>query len=216
MSTCIQVPVYAGQGTSLADSQQACRKALACIKEPAGALLLTSCFDAFLVELASLDKAEIEGANIDVSSFDRPQSLLDLADDEVLSNPIMSGARLFLQQTLTYLSAYANSTASSLSWAKRTNNVVLGFSSGILSALVAATSSSTIEYLSSAVGVFRVAFWLGFRANSARSRMLEGAGLSKDDARPWALVFVGWSKEDALTHVSEYNTQVRFTIPISQ
>ncbi|VDB91855.1 unnamed protein product [Peniophora sp. CBMAI 1063] len=208
MPSCIEVTIFAGQGTGHQNSELACKQALACVKEPAGALLLAYLFDTFRAELASLKETELDYADIDVGRFDRPETLLGLQDESPSCNPIITGTRLLAQQVITYLVTCFLPSTSSPSSTHAPANVAVGFSSGILAAYVAATSATTPEYINNAVSAFRLAFWVGVRAQSARREMLESAGVSKDDARPWALVFSGWSKkEDAYSFVDQYNLQ---------
>ncbi|KZV60680.1 ketoacyl-synt-domain-containing protein [Peniophora sp. CONT] len=214
MSDYIEIPIFASQGTGPTITQQAAEKALTCAKSPGGSLLLTSCFETFHTELSSLDTGELAYMDIDLSDFDHPEALLFLPHPRYHYHRVISWTRFFVLQSLTYLATRSDPSTSAFRTAHTPGAMILGFSSGILPACVAGTSSSTIEYITGAIAALRLSIWIGVRTQALRRSALEEAGMAKDDTRPWALVFVGWSRENALTHVAAYNTQFANESPL--
>ncbi|KAI0064076.1 ketoacyl-synt-domain-containing protein [Artomyces pyxidatus] len=209
----IDVPVFAGHGTASANSLPTRERALRYASSPSGSLLLSSCFDAFHAELATLSPADAHAAGVDAADFFNPHSLLAVPPEKYVHNPVISGSGLFLIQALTYLNlveSYANqlgtsSFASSLEKNRTHGLGVLGFSSGILPACVVATSASTLEYLSHSVSAFRLAFWIGVRTQLYRRSALEAARASSDDTRPWSLVFLGLGHQAVEDAISQFS-----------
>ncbi|KII86717.1 hypothetical protein PLICRDRAFT_177466 [Plicaturopsis crispa FD-325 SS-3] len=197
----LNVPVFAGQGTSAADSRQTREQALRDAASPSGSLLLSSCFEAFHREIDSLTAAQIERLGIRVCDFTTPDTLLSFSSDRYLHNALLSGTTLFLIQSLRYLAFVESTLIPSSSFlplhdglkANKTHGLgVLGFSSGILCASVVATSTSTLSYISHSVEAFRLAFWIGFRTQNYRTDYMERiTGI--DSTHSWSLVFLGLS-----------------------
>ncbi|KAA1469652.1 polyketide synthase [Dentipellis sp. KUC8613] len=209
----LNVPVFAGHGTTAINSPQTRERASRDASSASGSLLLSACYDAFQSELASLSEAEAKAAGVDSRDFDKPELLLSLPQERYLSNPIISGITLFLVQTLRYLAfieSYLASTSQPFASVLASNRAhslgVLGFSSGILPACVVGTSISTLEFITNAVQVFRLVFWIGVRAQLYKVAALESVeSLGDDAALPWSLVFLGMGRQQAEDAVKQFS-----------
>ncbi|KAF7776218.1 hypothetical protein Agabi119p4_4611 [Agaricus bisporus var. burnettii] len=200
-ATFLNIPVFAGQGAAAADYIAFRKQAQRDATSSAGSLLLTACFEAFRAELSCLSQVEILRTGIDLSNFKHRNALLDIPPDCYLSNPILTGTTLFLFQSLRYLAYIETSggveeTLAPFSDVLKGNREyqlgVLGFSSGILPAVVVATSFNTISYISRSVEAYRLAFWIGVRVQPFREKI----ALPNPDS-PWSLVFSGLDKKSA-------------------
>ncbi|SJL00722.1 related to polyketide synthase modules and related proteins [Armillaria ostoyae] len=210
---CIDVPVFGGQGTAAANSPQARQQALLDASSPSGSVLLAACHATLHAELETLSSTELSQANIDLSDFQTKESILALPTDRYLHNAVISGTTLFLLQTLRYLayidaSVASNGSLTPFSDVLKLNSVhgvgILGFSSGILPAAIVATSFSSVSFLARAVEAYRLAIWIGVRAQIFRGTMLSGSFPEAVHSSPWSLVFLGLNKEDAEVAISDF------------
>jgi hypothetical protein len=177
VSTHLNIPIFAGQGTVAANHFSTHNQALKDASSSAGSVLLSTCHDIFHAELASLSSDDFERIDIDKADFLNREALLDIRTERYLYNALISGTSLCLIQSLRYLAivetfAVTNSSVNPFVDFLKCNadhNVgILGFSSGILPSCIAGTSSSTIAYISHAVEAYRLAFWIGLRVQQFR------------------------------------------------
>lgn len=206
----LNIPIFAGQGTSAANSPATRKQALKDASTPAGSLLHAACFETFHSELSSLPRDEILKAGIDLSDFKNKNTLLDVPAERYLNNPIITGTTLFLLQSLRYL-AYIESFGTAAESPTPFSDVlkgnleynlgVLGFSSGILAAVVVATSFNTISYISRSVEAYRLAVWIGIRTQQYRKQTIIG-----DSPSPWSLVFLGLDKKSAEEAIAAFHS----------
>lgn len=203
------IPIFAGQGNPTIDSAQTYQQALRALELPLGGLLLNSCHRAFLEELSSLNEVEAVQVRLPVTDFPNPAALLAVPSLRHRHNSLLSGTRLFLIQALFYLS-YENSLEANPSYSfgesLRTSAGnqagILGFSSGILPACVVATSASTVEYIYRSVQAFRLAFWIGVRAQIYRSATLTSPA---QQAFPWSISLSGINKDDVSAALESFS-----------
>ncbi|KAF7337824.1 Non-reducing polyketide synthase terA [Mycena venus] len=204
----MDIPIFAGQGTATSASRA---QALQDARSSSGETLLSACLETFHAELSSLPPHELSQTGIDLQAdFKSRDSLLE-PPVEYLHNPIMSGTTLFLFQSLRYLSFVESTGANESSMTpfsdvfKRCRNV-LGFSSGIVPACVAASSSDLSSYISYAVQAYRLAVWIGVRTQSYCTTVLENAAVSSIDRThsPWSVVILGISKKEAEQLLQEF------------
>ncbi|KAF4596739.1 Type I Iterative Polyketide synthase (PKS) [Pleurotus pulmonarius] len=197
--TILDVPVFAGQGTTAANSPQTRQQALKDAASPAGSLLLSSCFETFHNELSTLTTEELASVDITLSEFANKNALLEVPSDKYSNNSLITGPTLFLIQSLRYLafveaSGLENDSLTPFSDVLKGNLEhglgVFGFSSGILPAVVVGSALSTITYISRAVEAYRLALWIGVRTQIYRAKHA-----ASDPSSPWSLVFLGISKE---------------------
>ncbi|TFK43602.1 polyketide synthase [Crucibulum laeve] len=205
----LDVPVFAGQGTSAANSPATRQQALRDASSPVGSLLLSACFEAFHSEVSSLSAEELLQAGIDLSDFKNKNALLDLPADRYLTNPIITGTTLFLLQSLRYVAfveanGAANHSLTPFSDVLKDNlqyNMgILGFSSGILPACVVGTALNTVTYITQSVEAYKLAIWIGIRTQIYRA-----AVLTSNPELPWSLVFLGLDKKSAEEAVNTFN-----------
>ncbi|KAG9308914.1 putative polyketide synthase [Chiua virens] len=200
----IVIPMFAGQGTTRTSLEQAAYQAIRDAGSPTGSLLLSSCLDVFLAELAALTPAELDQSGICPSDFDHPCRLL-VPYDKYLKNHIISGTFLFLAQVLRYQS-YAQDTSRSLLDLLRLNIIhdvgVLGLSSGIFPACVVATSYNPLSYITTAVETFRLVFWIALRVLQFTRKLLEKKPV--DPSLPWSVSCVGLTKVDVEQHITQF------------
>ncbi|KAJ7133377.1 hypothetical protein C8R44DRAFT_849492 [Mycena epipterygia] len=198
----LDILVFAGQGTS--GTSAACAQALQDARSASGATLLSACHQIFHNELATLPPDLLSLTSIEIGDFGSPQSLLKAPGTRYERNPVISGTTLFLVQALRYLSfiegcAAAENSRTPFSDALKRTNGVLGFSSGILPACVAASSSDLISYISHSAQAYQLAFWVGVRSQIYCATLRDnapGIGIGNDNS-PWSLVILGVSKEEA-------------------
>ncbi|KAF7327244.1 hypothetical protein MKEN_00301700 [Mycena kentingensis (nom. inval.)] len=205
----MDVPLFAGQGTSSASQAAALAQALDDAKTAACATLLDACYDAFHDELSSLSSAERDALCISLDDFPSPTSLLHLRHSpnalssatartpySARGNPLASNASLFLVQTLRYLRVVSADGAGRSPFrdalARCGRCGVVGFSSGILAACVVASSPSLGAFIANAADAMRVAVWIGVRAMQYQLR----AGTVEDADLPWSIVVLGASRDE--------------------
>ncbi|PBK78491.1 polyketide beta-ketoacyl-synthase [Armillaria solidipes] len=220
---CIDVPVFGGQGTASANSPQARQQALLDASSPSGSVLLAACHAILHAELEMLSSTELSQVNIDLSDFQTKESILALPTERYLHNAVISGTTLFLLQTLRYLayidaSVASNGSLTPFSDVLKLNSVhglgILGFSSGILPAAVVATSFSSVSFLSHAVEAYRLAIWIGVRAQIFRGATLSGSFPDVVHSSPWSLVFLGLNKDDAEVAISDFAKTIAESSPL--
>ncbi|KAG6829310.1 Type I Iterative PKS [Tricholoma furcatifolium] len=215
MSSDLYLPIFAGQGTSVATSSEVRLTALADASSSSGSMLLSTCHAVFHKELSSLSTAEFRALNIDMMDFPLPKDLL-LSKARYQHNAVMSGSTIFLLQSLRYL-AFVEATSFMIDPQTPFGNIlkgildsgtgILGFSSGVLPACVVATSSSTFSYITKAVEAYRLALWIGIRCHLFRINILKDASLDLDTDLPWSLVFMGMSRVDAEESITSFTKE---------
>ena len=206
------LPAFGGQGTGVFDTRNAPYQGFNVATTPSAVTLLTACHAALHTELASLSSATLENVDICASDFADKHSILNPTNERLLDNPAFCGPRLFLIQVLQYISFVENGrvpvSPTPFVDALRSNLNhavgILGFSSGIISACVVATSATLHSFICYAVEAYRLAFWIGVRSQLYR------AGLSAWPTRgyrlrPWSLVLLGMNKTDIQNAVDHFN-----------
>lgn len=211
----LNVPVFAGHGTTAAQSSSTFQQAQQDASTTSGSLLLAACHEAFHTEMAILPPSELARLNINLSQFQHKGSLITLptSTSSLRHNALFSSSSLFLIQALRYLAVVeaealrTHSITPFTDFLKTTfsrGSGILGFSSGILPACVVATSQNAITYITRCVEVYRFALWLGLRSQQYRLRVLEESALPSDSPLPWSLVFLGMSREVAENAISSF------------
>ncbi|KAF8182359.1 putative polyketide synthase [Pholiota molesta] len=211
MDSSALVPIFGGQGMmSLKDS----KRILSLATSPSGAVLLDACYTAFHDELLSLTPEELKNIDICASDFKNMDSILFPDSQQYHDNPTLSGATLILLQSLAYL-VYAESSCVkgaqlSFEHALRSHTSgrvgVLGFSSGIISACVVATSPSVPSFISNALQAYRLALWIGIRSQIHRKHLLDSSIPERlEEVCPWSLMLRGLNKNQAQRSISCFN-----------
>ncbi|KAF9219881.1 putative polyketide synthase [Gyrodon lividus] len=205
----IIVPVFSGQGSGRASLGQASDQAIRDAASHSGSLLLSSCLDAFLAELRVLSPQELDQTGISPSDFTHPHSLLS-PHPKYTKNQIISGTFLFLTQVLRYQSYVQSTSRSGLSPEFFKTNLnhgvgILGLSSGIFPACVVAASDNPLTYITTAVQVFRLVFWIGFRVLQFTRKLLRDSPV--DSTLPWSVACLGLTRADIQDHITRFEQQ---------
>ena len=204
----IVLPVFAGQGTTRASLNHAADQAIRDADSPTGSLLLSSCLDVFLSELAALSPTELDQTGICPSDFDDPRRLL-IPGPKYLKNHIISGVFLFLAQVLRYQSYVQTTSRSFLDLLKANIDHaagVLGLSSGIFPACVVAASRSPLSYITTTVEIFRLIFWIALRVVQFTRKLLKEKPV--DATLPWSVACLGLTKTDVEQHITRFEQKV--------
>ncbi|KAF9483554.1 ketoacyl-synt-domain-containing protein [Pholiota conissans] len=205
------IPIFGGQGMmSLSDT----KKIISLATSPSGVVLLDACHTAFHDELLSLTPAERRNVDICASDFTKKHSILVPDHQRYYDSPTVSGASLVLLQSLAYM-VYAEAggaDGTQVSFAHRLHSYanghtgVLGFSSGIISACVVATSPSIPSFISNALQAYRLALWIGIRSQLYRKDILDSfAPRRSGKARSWSSMLRGLSPHFARESLSSFN-----------
>ncbi|KAF2836624.1 conidial yellow pigment biosynthesis polyketide synthase [Patellaria atrata CBS 101060] len=169
--------------------------------------ILSACFDAFVLEIQSLqdDEKLLLGEDI-FSAFTTPLSLA-IPSKSFSSNPIIQNTALYIQQMLEYLRY--NSTQHEQN---RTIDEVSGLCSGLIPAVMVAASPALLDgkLHGWAVEGFRLVFWIGIRvAQNSRTQ-----GHNNPNDLPWSLVVSGLGLEEMNEVLKRYNQTEKPEFPI--
>lgn len=80
---------------------------------------------------------------------------------------------------------------------------LLGFSSGIIPACVAASSSTTMDYVNHSTQMYRLVIWIGIRCQLYKVR-----NQSAQSHLPWSCVFFRLTKEEADKRISVLRLEI--------
>ncbi|KAL4246221.1 hypothetical protein ABKN59_009371 [Abortiporus biennis] len=219
--------VLEGQGTIAATSQETTATAFSDAQSPLGYSFLQACHQAFIEELTSLSSDDQLACGLSRENFENPSSLIRIQDD-FLPNAIIANVNLYLIQILRFLvstsfpvlheSQAFPSKQNSASFAPKTSNII-GFSSGAFAACVIASSASIPSLFLFGVEAFKVAFWVGFRAEMyARKTLLDypvqlspsTLDISSPAPHSWSLISFGATKEDVRDAVRRFEESEEF------
>jgi len=220
-TTLLLLLVFGGQGSLHLQATPTDKHSLRLAESPSGRILLAACYSALHAELNSLSDDELKELDLLPSDFFDKQTLIVLPDARYVTNPAICGPTLLLNQILRYLLFVDIEIAPSSTrplWPSVDifqSNIqhgvgILGFSSGILSACVVATSCSTLVLINRAVEAYRLALWIGIRAQIYRVGALKLA-CPDITLTSWSLVLFGISKCDAQNAISIFNKVCHLT-----
>lgn len=149
---------------------------------------------------------------------------LPISDQSLLQHPLVSLPSLYVAQTIRLLEDLEVETGP-LSESPAT---VIGFSSGLLPALLVASSFPTsgqrskdltpqaqITLLRNALALFEVALILGIESEAVKGEMLSASGMTLDDPmreKEWASVVFGETRSDLEERVAEWNSQTSVSL----
>ena len=203
----VVVPIFSGLGTSDVISEEWLRQSLTDSDSPTGSLLLQSCYFAFVTELASLSSADLCLLGISLADFHTPTSLLTLGKTNHI---LLSHSFLFLSQALRWLSLIDPSRQDALVQQLDVTIGCLSFSLGVLIAPVIASSTTLLDYLSSAVEAYKVTLWIGIRLHLHRHRNPSRITLHESS---WSIVCTGISPPAAQRFIADFHAAVSETTP---
>lgn len=178
--------LFNGQGsTTIFSSGSAAASLDAAKASSAAATLLSRCHAAFLDDLCTIDHQASRTIAIDTRAFHDPRSLLSPPAD-YRTHGIIQGTTLLLHQLLHYL-AYVETSKTTFDTVFDEILETTGLCSGILPALVVASSQSVQEFVKHGVEAFRLAFWVGYHST------LESHDESRGgfEGKPWMLTVSG-------------------------
>ncbi|ORY65436.1 uncharacterized protein BCR38DRAFT_432775 [Pseudomassariella vexata] len=154
--------LFGGQGSTTVFSHSASAAAEEdAHSASAGSILLSRCHVAFLQEIASLDARSQDVLAIDLGLFPLPRDLLKPVA-QYHTHAVLQATTIYLCQVLHYLAEIHRVDGRFEDFFDHVRETA-GFSSGLLPAVVAARSHSLDEFITTAVEVFRLAFWIAFR-----------------------------------------------------
>lgn len=159
-------------------------------------LLMSACHAAFLQEVL---RSRSHGPVPPWAQFRppaQPEALLTIPT-EYCDNPIFQGVSLCVSQLRTYL-------ASDPDLVMHTQSVAGGFCSGMLPAVVLASSTTIDDFIQHSTEAVRLAYWIGFRATELSER-IEGEEWQR---HPWALSVFRTDKEQLEQVIATFNTRV--------
>ncbi|CAG8892509.1 unnamed protein product [Penicillium egyptiacum] len=120
--------------------------------------LFKACHAAFLGEIEATKNYNTGPSWANLDDFQSPDLLISVPQEH-WQNPIVQGVALCLQQLATYLQQ-----SPSLDHVQSPPLGVIGFCSGVLPALVLASSRSISDYIEHSRQAIRLAYWIGYRA----------------------------------------------------
>ena len=204
----IVVPVFPGLGTAAAISDAWRNQSLSDYHSPSGSLLLQSCYRAFLEELASLSSNDLHHLGISFCDFPAPASLL--THEENTNHIVLSHSFLFLSQALRWLSLNDSSHQGAFVQPFDPTVGCLAFSLGALFAPVVASSTTLLDYLSTAVEAYKVTLWIGIRIHLYHHGNPSSA-TPRDSS--WSIVCTGVNPIAAQQLVTDFRATVSDTSP---
>ncbi|KAL8717978.1 MAG: hypothetical protein Q9225_004837 [Loekoesia sp. 1 TL-2023] len=157
-----KVTIFGGQGSTSLFLPRTAERAEENLKSsPLTGILISRCYAAYLNEhlLTSCD------ASTDLKEFSSQKELQAFLNPptSLQSHPIVQGTTLCVHQLLEYLACTGPLTHQvNEGWPQQTDEIV-GFCSGVLPAVVVASSRTVEEYIEASVQAVRVAFHIGRR-----------------------------------------------------
>lgn len=197
--------VLDGQGIPASTSPQTIQIALQDATVPLGHAVLLACHQAFLQDYRSLTPEEQADSGLTIDDCPSPESLLELPQC-ILYNAIVGNIHLYLIQLLRYI---ANIDASTLGEMHPSIGElgVLGFSTGMIASTVIACADNIPRFISHATEAFRLAFFMGLRAQQYLARAIPDIQLSDPAAQSWTLVTFGSSRAEIQGAVEKFNAE---------
>lgn len=206
----VVVPIFSGLGTTAAISEAWLKQSLSDADSPHGSLLLQSCYHAFVEELASLPSNDLCLLGISLADFPTPTSLL--THERNTSHILLSHSFLFLSQALRWLSLSDSSQQDAFVQPFDVTVGCLAFSLGILIAPVIASSTTLLDYLSSAVEAYKVTLWIGIRVHLYHHSNPSCVTLH---GPPWSIVCTGIGSLAAQQLITDFHATVSAITPLT-
>ena len=206
----VVVPIFPGLGTTAAISEAWLKQSLSDSDSPHGSLLLQSCYHAFVKELASLSSNDLCLLGISLDDFPTPTSLL--THERNTNHILLSHSFLFLSQALRWLSLNGSSQQNAFAQPFDVTVGCLALSLGLLIAPVIASSTTLLDYLSSAVEAYKVTLWIGIRVHLYHHSNPSCVTLH---GSPWSIVCTGISSLAAQRLITDFHTTVSNITPLT-
>lgn len=197
--------VLDGQGIPNSTSEQTIDTALQDAQTSIGNAILLSCHQAILRDYHCFTVEEQVDAGLTLADIPTPQSLLDLPL-RIPHNAIVANTHLYLLQLLRYI-ANLDDGATSDAYPVAQEVGILGFSTGMFAATVIACSKTIPALIRHATEMFRLAFWLGLRAQVFVARALAESSLASPNlssSSSWSLITFGASRDEIEAAIERY------------
>lgn len=208
----ILIPVFGGQGGPSFGPHE---KPIGLPKFASAVVLLNACYETLHSELALLTPKELTEVDICTSDFANKESILESVHEKYRDNPVLTGSALALIQSLSYLTYVEDFASEQRSHTYFTtvlqSNIhhqtgILGFSSGIISACVVASSPSITSFIFNAVEAYRLALWIGIRSQIHRVDLLRSLTLrNRHGKSSWSIVLGGLKEHEVLQLIRAFN-----------
>ena len=173
------------------------------------ATLLSRCHAVFLEDLCSIEKEAYEAISIEKGLFSDPHSLL-CPSEHYRTNGIIQGVTLLIHQLLHYI-AYVEKSGQHFGAVFEEIEEVTGLCSGMIPALVVASSQNVQEFIHHGVEAVRLVFWVGFHS-VLRSSKESGGGFNDQH---WLLKLSGVNHSDLEQQLDSYCTKVSSPLDLS-
>ncbi|MCJ1432685.1 hypothetical protein MMC27_002042 [Xylographa pallens] len=197
-----RVFLFGGQGSPALFSQQAASSAIEDARSSStAAILLSRCHSAFLEEVQSLGSRKKQVFPDQIDALQSVDKFL-VPEPGYRDNGIIQGTTICLYQLLSYIASLERRQASITS----THHEILettGFCSGLLPAIVVASSRTAKEFVEIGVEAFRLAFWIGYRSTLYCQSILGG----RYKELPWLLVVMGLDRDQVSDKLQKFQAE---------
>ena len=201
--------LFGGQGSTTTFMSGAATASINAVKSSAeAATLLSRCHAFFLEDLCSIENSTDEGIAIDRSLFPDPYSLLS-PPDRYRMNGVLQGLTLLLHQLLHYI-AYVRESRKDFNVVFNEIEETTGLCSGMIPALVVASSQNIQKFIHHGVEAFRLVFWVGYHG-TLRSRNENRGGF---DDQNWLLKLSGVKRSELQQRLDNYAARVSYFLEI--
>jgi hypothetical protein len=165
--------------------------------------LLNRCHKSLIKDVSLLYSQGDEDAAQFLSVFTSPSSLL-CPPKQLQTHPCIQGTTLCLFQLLRFIAE----TPSVSAYEDLYNRIygATGFCSGILPAVVVASSPTIEDFVENGLHAFRAAFWIGYRTAEYSRCLLRQTAASNG---PWAYNLSGVSQSRISDLISHFNSDVQ-------
>lgn len=194
--------LFEGQGIPTATSVQTTQTALQDARTPVGAVVLLSCYQAFIRDFTSLLEDERTPSRLTLDDCPSPEALLDLPQ-RVPFDAIVANMHLYLIQLLRYVANIGEITVHEID----PTFGLLGRSGGMFACAAIACSDTIPQFVTCSTEAFRLAFWMGVHAQQYAFRILPEIQLPDAASQPWMLVVLGSSRADIQAAVDKFNAE---------
>ncbi|KAI0976932.1 hypothetical protein F4678DRAFT_469013 [Xylaria arbuscula] len=165
--------------------------------------LLKTCHAWLIKDASSLYRDGVEDTAGILSNFGQPDSLVR-PPEHYQNNPALQGAFLCLFQLLRYIAEA--STPGDFEKSFNQTYSTAGFCSGMLPAIVVASSPTIEEFVKNGVQAFRAAFWIGYVLSEYSRNLTESKDYEND---PWAYNLTGIGNAETTSLLSRFNSEIR-------
>jgi Starter unit:ACP transacylase in aflatoxin biosynthesis len=200
-----RIVLFGGQGSRGLSSTHLAKITEEVIKCSAtAAILLSRCHAAFLEELLELSSEVGQSLGIDPTHFHSPGDLLS-PRPQYHTHGIIQSSTICLYQLLHYLAEIEREKLSIETTLKYLSEAT-GLCSGMIPAIVIASSQTEEQFLNFGVGALRLSFWVGWRA-IVKSRQVDN---SEAEDGTWSLVISGLSRSQVERHIDDFYHNVSY------